>query len=333
MTNTEIKRAGLPYGFTLRRPTLDDLAAVRHLLNVCEIAEYGVADTSENDMRMRWQRPDFNLATDAWNVLTPDGQIVASMGITSRQHMRVQANTYVHPDYQKHGIGTCLLGLAEEHARQHIPLAPDGTRIVLVGKVNSVNVTGQKLLEKHGFSAIRNFWRMGIELHETPPQAQWPEGITVSTLQTGMEHAIYEADEEAFQDHWGHTPTDFAEWSHWAFGGEHFDPTLWFLAMDGAEIAAFALCADEQEGDGWVHILGVRRPWRRKGLGLTLLHHAFGEFYRRTIQNVYLGVDAQSLTGATRLYKRAGMHVVQQSTVYEKELRPGKELSIQTIEV
>jgi mycothiol synthase len=103
--------------------------------------------------------------------------------------------------------------------------------------------------------------------------------------------------------------------------------------MDGAQIAAFALCADEQESGGWVHELGVRRPWRRKGLGLALLHHAFGEFYRRTIQNVYLEVDAQSLTGATRLYERAGMHVERQSTVYEKELRPGKELSIQTIEV
>jgi mycothiol synthase len=184
MTDTEIKRAGLPYGFTLRRPTLDDLAAVRHLINVCEIAEYGVADTSENDMRLRWQRPDFNLVTDVWNVLAPDGQIVASIAVGNRQHVRVQARTYVHPDYQKRGIGTCLLGLAEERARQHIPLAPDGARVVLVGKTNSVNVTGQKLLEKHGFSAIRNFWRMGIELQETPPLAQWPEGITVRTLPT-----------------------------------------------------------------------------------------------------------------------------------------------------
>lgn len=45
----------------------------------------------------------------------------------------------------------------------------------------------------------------------------------------------------------------------------------------------------------------MRRPWRHKGIGLALLHHSFGAFYRRDIRKVYLGVDAQSLTGATRL--------------------------------
>ena len=333
MTNTEIKRAELPYGFTLHRPTMDDLATVRQLINVCEVALYGVAETSENDLRMSWQQPNFNLATDAWNVVAPDGQIVASIGIESRKNVHVHTHTYVHPAYQKQGIGTYLLKAAEERAYAYIPLAPDGARVALRGWIGSANTVAQRLLEKNGFTPIRNFWRMGIELQETPPLAQWAEGITVRTLQTGMEHALYEADDEAFQDHWGYISTDFAEWSHWAFGGEHFEPALWFLAMDGKEIAAFALCADEQESGGWVHVLGVRRPWRRKGLGLALLHHAFGEFYRRNIHNVYLGVDAQSLTGATRLYERAGMHVVRQSTTYEKELRPGKELSTQTIEV
>lgn len=58
----------------------------------------------------------------------------------------------------------------------------------------------------------------------------------------------------------------------------------------------------------------------------------FGEFFKRGIRNVYLGVDAQSLTGATRLYERAGMHVIRQYNSYEKELRAGKELSTQFVE-
>jgi ribosomal protein S18 acetylase RimI-like enzyme len=80
-----------------------------------------------------------------------------------------------------------------------------------------------------------------------------------------------------------------------------------------------------------VNSLSVRRPWRRRGLGLALLQHAFGEFYRRDTMTVALGVDAQSLTGATRLYERAGMHVDRQYAVYEKELRPGRELCTQTV--
>jgi len=109
------------------------------------------------------------------------------------------------------------------------------------------------------------------------------------------------------------------------------DPSLWFLAMDGDQIAGISLCQDEKERGGWVHSLGVLRSWRQKGLGLALLHHSFGEFYRRGIHNVYLGVDSENLTGATRLYERAGMHVVREEYVYEKELRGGKELSIVTL--
>ncbi|MBA2395353.1 MAG: GNAT family N-acetyltransferase [Ktedonobacteraceae bacterium] len=332
MTNIEMKIEGLPQGFTLRRPTLDDLLAVKQLLNVGEIAEYGAAETMESDMHMTWQRPGFTLATDAWIVLAPDGEVAAYASIGHRNHIRVYEGVEVHPAYQGRGIGTYLLHLTEQRAYQHIPEAPDGARVALTGEVSNLNVVGQRVLEKNGFTLNRNFWRMGIELQETPPSAQWPEGITVHTLTPGMERAVYEADEEAFRDHWGFISMEFEEWSHWALKGEHFDPSLWFLAMDGDEIAAFALCVDEKETGGWVHVLGVRRPWRRRGLGQALLYHAFGEFYRRNIHNVYLGVDAQSLTGATRLYERVGMHVVRQYKNYEKELRAGKELSTQYVE-
>ena len=77
--------------------------------------------------------------------------------------------------------------------------------------------------------------------------------------------------------------------------------------------------------------LGVRRPWRKRGLGLALLRHSFNEFYRRGKRKVGLGVDAQNLTGALRLYENAGMHVDQTSDLYEKEMPPGTEISVQSL--
>ena len=74
-------------------------------------------------------------------------------------------------------------------------------------------------------------------------------------------------------------------------------------------------------------VVGVRRPWRGRGLGLALLRHAFGEFFRRGIGRVELSVDAESLTGAPRLYHRAGMRVLQTYILHEKELRPGNDLT------
>ena len=102
-----------------------------------------------------------------------------------------------------------------------------------------------------------------------------------------------------------------------------FDPGLWLLAVDGGEVAGAAVCEERPEA-GWVGELAVRRPWRRRGLGLALLRRAFVEFYRRGRRKVALAVDSQSLTGATRLYERAGMRVERLYSVYRKELRPGE---------
>ena len=82
---------------------------------------------------------------------------------------------------------------------------------------------------------------------------------------------------------------------------------------------------------GWVRSLGVRRPWRKRGLGLALLRHAFHEFYRRGKRKVGLGVDTQNLTGALRLYENAGMRVDQAYDYYEKELRPGAEIRVESL--
>ena len=100
---------------------------------------------------------------------------------------------------------------------------------------------------------------------------------------------------------------------------------MWFLALDGDEVTGAVVCSQREQG-GWVHDVAVRRPWRRRGLGLALLRQAFGAFYGRGTRRVELGVDAQSPTGATRLYERAGMRATHQYAAYQKELRPGKDV-------
>jgi len=83
----------------------------------------------------------------------------------------------------------------------------------------------------------------------------------------------------------------------------------------------------------YVRSLGVQRGWRRRRLGLAMLQLAFGEFLRRGKARVTLDVDAESLTGATRLYERAGMHILWQKTAFELVLREGVDLSTQTLSV
>ncbi len=63
-----------------------------------------------------------------------------------------------------------------------------------------------------------------------------------------------------------------------------------------------------------------------------MLHHLLGAYWQRNKPNVTLEVDASSLTGAVRLYEKAGMHIDRHWAIYEKELRPGVEVSTTGVE-
>jgi ribosomal protein S18 acetylase RimI-like enzyme len=186
---------------------------------------------------------------------------------------------------------------------------------------------------------IRQSWRMVIDLPNPPATPKWPQGITLRDYNHPQDAVIiYRLEDDIFQDHWGFIQqpfeSGFKRWLHHATGRDDFDPTLWTLAMDGDEIAGLLRCRPQDDSDpemGWVSVLGVRRPWRGRGLGLALLLHAFGEFHRRGKQRAGLGVDSENLTGATRLYEKAGMHIERQYSTYELELRRGREMITQTI--
>ncbi|HJT56758.1 MAG TPA: GNAT family N-acetyltransferase, partial [Ktedonobacteraceae bacterium] len=251
-----------------------------------------------------------------------------------RMHAKLFTYVRVRPGYEDRGIGEQLLQLAEAWGHQQMAEADPEVRVTLNSWASSKNEVAQQRLDRAGFEAIRRHWRMEIDMEVAPPEPVWPEGITVRTFQPGMDRQVFEMIDTAFQDHWGHMPGNFEDWRHWMIGRETFDPTLWFLAFEGEQMAGGALCVDIMDMDiGWVDQLAVLRLWRRKGVGMALLHHAFGEFYKRGRRKVGLGVDSQNLTGAVRLYERAGMHVARQYISYQKELRAGKELSTQTIAV
>jgi ribosomal protein S18 acetylase RimI-like enzyme len=193
-----------------------------------------------------------------------------------------------------------------------------------------------------GMELIRHSFRMLIEMEQAPPRPILPQGITIRAV-TDPEReieTICRLDTEAFRDHFGYIEQPFEEelalFENWLKNDENLsDPSLWFLAMNEKKAVGYALCTVrdyENEGFGHVNGLGVLRDYRRRGIGLALLHHTFGEYYRRGKRGVTLGVDAENLTGALRLYKKAGMHVHRQFDLYEKELRPGIEISVQSLQ-
>ncbi len=308
----------LPNDFTVRAPHWEDLENVAAIIIACDIVEQSAPDYAVEDVRGDWQRPGFNLEKDAWVVSTSTGRLVAYANILDWTGGNVQSFANVHPDYTEQGIGRYLLTLIEARVRLYIEETAPQTSINLRNWISRSNKAAHQLLAQADYKSIRHFWTMRIELKEAPPAPQLPENMVIRTFERGQdEWATYEAYEESFQDHWGHIKHSFEEWKARRLARPEIDTSLWFLATEGDEIGGYALCSTQTDY-GWVDTLGTRRNWRKRGLGMALLRHAFNEFYQRGKREIKLRVDAQNPTGATRLYERAGMNVVAQFELYEK---------------
>jgi mycothiol synthase len=308
-----------PSNIRVRPADLADMQGVARLISACDEAITG--ETSYEDeldsLRSDWTAySETRLETDTWVALTPDDEIVGyELAFDLQSAEAARCDGYVHPAHTGRGIGTHLLGLAAARAREAWP-AGGGRR--LRAATYSSEDAARELFEAEGFALIRHFWQMRIALNEEPPAPAWPEGITVRQFVPGRDERVaYETIEGAFEDHWGHDKRTQQQWEEANMSSENFDPSLWFLAFHGDEPAG-ALLGFKRAEMGWVRGLGVLRPWRGRGLATALLLHAFGEFYRRGEGTVGLGVDAASLTGATRIYERAGMRVHHRYDLFEK---------------
>ena len=329
----------------VRPATMDDVEAVVDLLTACSIELIGNPELGVDEIRTGWQRPSFNLETDTLVMLAPDGQIVGYSAVwDNAPHVCIFVDGSARPEYRGQGIGMVLCQWAEDRARQSIPKAPEAARVALRQEKLSTDEAARALLRGQGYQLARYELCMLIEMDEPPPAPVVPEGIVIRPFVREQEaRALVMAVREAFKDHWGYVERpfedDFQDWMHYLDKAPDSDPSLWFVAVncDGGkdEIVGTSLChptlAEDPE-KSLVLGLGVRRPWRRQGIALALLRHCFSALYRRGKRKVTLGVDAQSLTGATRLYEKAGMRVDRQYVTYEKELRPGKDLSTQSVD-
>jgi mycothiol synthase len=343
--NTQIQKENiveLPEGFTIRGATLEDLKPALELFNRWSqsvIHEDEITD--EVAIRTEWVSPGFDLAEDIRLVFAPNGEMVGYIEVwtTGKAPVHPWIWARVDPQYEGLGIGTYLLAWGEERAKKALTEVPTDLRFApQVGTYREAEAA-KKLFTDMGYQYIRSAYTMRIKMETPPPAPEWPDGITLRIFnpETDLE-AVYRALDESFSDHYGHVDTPFEEgvkrFKHFMTGYEGFDPTLWFMAMEGDEVAGVCLCRSHAYDDpevGFINTLGVRRLWRKRGIGLALLRHSFGELYRRGRRGAGLGVDAENLTGALRLYENAGMYVHRAHDRFEKEIRPGKEISVQSL--
>ena len=299
---------------TLRPPRDDDFAAMLELMNAHQLAAFGEADATAGELRLWLTTPYVEVENDI-RVLERDGRLIgyADVDGTREEPPLWWCDVKVAPAADAEEVVPTLVSWLDERAakgRLRVWTSASDRRIA-------------DAFTALGFEPARHSYRMEIDLDGEPRQPAWPEGITVRPVREDEHRLVYGAVIEVWQDTSDPMDETFDEWAHWTVKTETFDPSLWFLAFAGDELAGFSLCRRDSTDPtaGYVGTLGVRRPWRKQGLGEALLLHSFDAFRRRGWTRGTLGVDASSPTGATRLYERAGMRVYRDTAFFERPVR------------
>lgn len=305
----------------IRPATRGDAPEIVDLLNACDIAELGEPDSTLEDLENDWATEGFDPARDAWVAEGPRGLVAYAYVGDQFRTGELEADLWTLPGHYEPELGGRLLGLTERRAAElAVQRGYEAPRldVFCVGG----NRAKRELLRRHGYAISRTVYRMTLDLRQGAPEAHVPDGIAIRAFRPGAdEQVMFATLHEAFLDHYRRSDEGFEAWKSRLLGHPDFRPELWWLAWDDASGEAAGGLAAFDHGDlGWIQGLGVRRPWRRRGLGGALLAHALAAFAARGQLRVDLSVDAEGETRPLRLYERAGMRAATAYELFRKQM-------------
>jgi mycothiol synthase len=254
------------------------------------------------------------------------GSVIAESGVD--RGMRGGIPVYdiwgnVHPAYRRRGLGRALFHENLRRVAERVATGENGDLAPRIRGYAEETETGHRaLLESEGFTPARWFFVMIRRTLHDIPNAPLPDGIEIRPVKPEHHRVIFEAENEAFQDHWmprEHSETDFAS----LFSRSDLDTEQWVVAWDGNQVAGVVqnwIWSEENAtlgvARGWLEHISVRRPWRRRGLGRAITAEALRRLREAGMTDAALGVDADNPTGALGLYEGLGFEVEIRSTAY-----------------
>ena len=294
--------------YAMRPAAWDDIDAVVALIGEADRVDYGAATYTKSDVAGDWQRARVDIAADTRLFQAEDGAIAGYAYVWPRDPGKGQIVLLglVHPEHRGRGLGARMVDWMEARAAERLAAAP-GAEPVLTTIIPSEDGAAAALFSSRGYEESRRFWRMEVALargRETPAD---PPGIVIEQVQPDLNAArIHEVMQDAFSRHWRYVYEPYEDWRDRHIG--RGDVPLWFVAYASGE-AVGALVGWVEERQGRVDQIGVRAPFRRRGVAATLLLRAFAAFAEAGATGADLEVDSENRTGATALYEHVGMHV------------------------
>lgn len=233
---------------------------------------------------------------------------------------------FVDPAHGRRGIGAALFAWNESRLRD-IAGGHDGVQETLLEVwSNDRNEGATALARAFGYEPITYAAEMVRPTVDDLPEHPLPDGLEIRPVREEDIRTIWEADVEAFRDHWGfieQTETDYQRFRAYPY----LDPTLWKVAWDEQGVAGqvksfIDTAANEEHGRkrGWTEQISTARRWRRRGVAKALIVESIRELASRGMTEVALGVHTENPNGAFDLYAGLGYEVVKTWTTYRKPL-------------
>ena len=238
---------------------------------------------------------------------------------------------FVRPEARKQGVGRALLAWLEARAlaivaEQGFP-RPPAVPACWQAFASEKSVANVALLERAGYTPVRYFYEMVRPNLDDILDVRLPAGLEVRPAQPEHYQAIWDANVEAFRDHWGETERTADDYARWLSDEREFQPAIWKVAWDTAtnEVAGMVLgyiIAEQNQKfnrlRGWTENICVRRPWRKRGVASALIAENLRELKARGMTEAALGVDTENPTGALRVYEAMGFRPVHRGAAYRK---------------
>jgi mycothiol synthase len=332
MTTHSTAQRRVPEGLVLRGyagpADLDDMARVQNASNEdAGLDERVSAEGLANRLAFPSERSD--PAQDV--VVARVGDLMVGWGSidwydTTDGLREYRTRGSVHPDWQGRGIGSAILAHNEARIRRLAAGHPDDRPRVFGTWTSERRPSSVALVTRAGYRPVRYFFDMlrpTLDNIEVPPL---PDGIEVRPVDEARLRQVFDADAEAFADHWGGLDASEYAYARW-LADPDFDRGLLVVAWDADQVAGGVtnLIKSRENEElrikrGLLASVFVRRPWRRRGLAAALVARSLVLLRERGMTSAWLGVDADNPNGALGVYERAGFAVHTRGTAYRKPM-------------
>ena len=307
-------------GATWRPLSPADADALERVIEAARVEDGGQEVRTRDDVLRELTDPRALASTNTLGLVLPDGSLAGWAIVHERFGASLARRVFLdgdtHPTVRGRGIGTQLLRWAIARGEETLAAQPTDLPRFLEA-FRDVNASGAVALHiGHGFTIVRQYMDMRRDLTAALPADAAVVGIQIVPYQPAHAEAVRRAHNEAFADHWSSEPVSPEDWERDFVGDPHFRADLSFIALAGEDVAGYSVnyCseADWAAGDvrdAWIGQLGVRRPWRGRGLATALLVRGMIAFRAAGMDAASLGVDTENPTGAVGLYERVGFTV------------------------